>query len=313
MAEVAYIREYFTENAAEWVQRAYQPQRGSAGYPLGPERVSAAIDALLERHSPPGDVLDLGCGAGQLCFEAARLGFTATGVDVAEGMIRLCKAGAQNLPEQLRERLYFAAGEVLHTELPDASFDAITALGLIEYLPDDDEFLRECVRLLRPGGSLIVTCRNRLFNLASLNQYTKRELERGEAGELLDELSELCRVPIPPAAWQAWVRNLNSLGPMLAAAARRDSQRDADRPVVSTKSFAQNLRQHTPREIIAAAERFALSRPSVVSIHPHPLPPMFEASAPHAYNALACAMQVLAAHPASLAWSSCFQVTLTRE
>ena len=46
----------------------------------------------------------------------------------------------------------------------------MTAMGLIEYLPDDDGLFAEAARLLRPGGRFAVSCRNRLYNLQSANE-----------------------------------------------------------------------------------------------------------------------------------------------
>ena len=52
-----------------------------------------------------------------------------------------------------------------------------SAPGMIEYLPNDDGLFGEAARLLRPGGRFAVSCRNRLYNLQSVNEYTAKEPE----------------------------------------------------------------------------------------------------------------------------------------
>lgn len=46
----------------------------------------------------------------------------------------------------------------------DDSFDVITAAALIEHLPDPQPFLKECFRILRPGGILFLTCPDPFFD-----------------------------------------------------------------------------------------------------------------------------------------------------
>src|SRR5205814_561315 len=135
------------------------------------------------------------------------------------------------------------------------------------------------------GGVLVVSCRNRLFNVASLNEYTTREIQAGAAPRLLDELRTLR----PGAEWREaladFVARLREALPELEQALEDDGE-DADaRPPVAT--FAAPRRQHTPRELIQAAAAAGFRDPRVVGVHPHPLPPACEPLAPHAYNRLA--------------------------
>ncbi len=312
MPLIDYVRQYFTDECEAWQRRAYSDNPIARHYPLGTERVSRALEAITRRRGGAhGELLDLGCGGGQLCLAAVAAGLRATGVDVAEGMIRSCEASTERLPEALRPRVRFVCAEVLSSGLSDAAFDAVAALGLLEYLPADAPFLREAWRLLRPGGTLVLSCRNRLFNLASLNEYTAQEVAGRSAVALLDELRRGLERPLRPEAAHAFLRTLKASFPLLEEAVQRDlALGEAVRP--AAPRFAEPLRQHTPRELIQGAEQVGFVDPSVVSIHAHPWPPACEAGSPHFYNALGWMMQTLAEEPASLAWSSCFQVALTK-
>src|SRR5688572_3968388 len=162
-------------------------------------------------------LVDLGCGGGQLCIHAANLGWSAVGVDNAPGMIQESKANAGDLEIEWRVAAYDESG------LPSGGFDAVTAMGLIEYLPDDDGLFSEAARLLRPGGRFAVSCRNRLYNLLSANDYTEGELD-SDAPRLLDELRTLLE-QTDASDLQALAESVGAAADELRAAA------DADREV----------------------------------------------------------------------------------
>jgi SAM-dependent methyltransferase len=93
-----------------------------------------------------GPVLDVGCGTGGMLPQFKDWG-TAIGLDSAPEAAASCR----------RRGVPFVQG--WGTELPfhDASFGIITALDVVEHIPDDVGFLRELYRVLRPGGLLLVT------------------------------------------------------------------------------------------------------------------------------------------------------------
>jgi SAM-dependent methyltransferase len=310
VTDAEYTRRYFSEGAGRWLATAYGGDEHPVSYPVGARRVRCALEAVVERlGAPRGRLLDLGCGGGDLCVEAAGLGFEASGIDVAEGMIAEADARRRALPPALGERLAFRVGDVLTTELAEASVDAVTALGLLEYLDDDAAFFRSAARWLRPGGVLVVSCRNRLFNLASLNDYTRREIQSGEAVGLLDELAAHPPGPELAGALADFVGRLRAALPALEQALADDRAALSD---AAAASFAGRRRQHTPRELAAVAAGAGLRDAAVVPVHPHPLPPALERAAPRFYNRLAAVFEALEASPASLAWSSSFLGVFSR-
>lgn len=114
-------------------------------------RMAAVVDAV---GPGPGDVLDAGMGPGRLLAELARLEWTVSGLDISERMVALAVA---RLP-QARERLL--KGSITELPFEDASFDAVTATGVIEYLKDPAAGVGELLRVLRPGGLVVVSMPN---------------------------------------------------------------------------------------------------------------------------------------------------------
>lgn len=124
---------------------------------MNPARV-AWIDARLPRRlAGPVRLLDVGCGAGLAAEALARLGHQVVGLDAAGDAIEAARAHAegQGLPLTYRQ----GAAEDLLAE--GARFDAVTALEVVEHVPDPAAFLRTLSGLLAPGGRLFVSTLNR--------------------------------------------------------------------------------------------------------------------------------------------------------
>jgi len=108
-------------------------------------------------------LLDIGCGGGLLCEPMKRLGFSVTGVDASERNIAVAATHA----EEGGLAIDYRAGAV--EDLPAAGepgFDVILNMEVIEHVAEPGAFLRDCARLLNPGGLMILATLNR--TLASL-------------------------------------------------------------------------------------------------------------------------------------------------
>jgi SAM-dependent methyltransferase len=294
-----YVREYFDRHAEAWVEQAYVGEELPPKFPVGAERVRVALEGVAPAMSEGSKLVDLGCGGGQLLLHAAKLGWRPVGVDVAPGMIDEARRLTEGLGVELVQASFDDSG------LPDGEFDAVAAIGLIEYLPDDRELFAEARRLLRPGGRLAVSCRNRLYNLQSANAYTERELA-GEAGRLLAELREAV-AGARPEDLRALARELAAAADELDRAAAIDTEQEAPDLLHHPSAFREERRQHTPAELRASAERAGFSQAALYPIHPHPLPPGLEPLAPRVFNRLALAWQRgLDGSPLGLAFCTAF-------
>jgi 2-polyprenyl-3-methyl-5-hydroxy-6-metoxy-1,4-benzoquinol methylase len=105
---------------------------------------------LLDRVHAGERVLDVGCGEGRFTAELVRAGARALGVDVAEEPLRRARARHP----QLDVRLIDGEGS---WELDDASFDVVWAGEVLEHVLDTAAWLSEARRVLRSGGSLLLS------------------------------------------------------------------------------------------------------------------------------------------------------------
>jgi len=91
-------------------------------------------------------ILDVGCGTGANLELLSEFG-DAEGVDVSPQAIEFCHLRGL-------EQVHLGAAEQLPQ--PDASFDLVTALDVVEHLDNDVGGLREMRRVLRPNGRLLL-------------------------------------------------------------------------------------------------------------------------------------------------------------
>jgi 2-polyprenyl-6-hydroxyphenyl methylase/3-demethylubiquinone-9 3-methyltransferase len=102
-------------------------------------------------------VLDIGCGAGLAAEALARDGFDVLGLDAAGEAIAAAQAHAagQELP------LTYRAGVAEDLVAEGLRFPVVTALEVVEHVPDPTEFVATLADLLEPGGLLILSTLNR--------------------------------------------------------------------------------------------------------------------------------------------------------
>ena len=108
-----------------------------------------AVDTIRAYEGPR--VLDVGCGSGRIGEFVLDAGASAyVGVDFAEPMVELARARL----ERFGEPVELITGDFLTVPL-EGSFDVVLALGLFDYLPDADRFVKRMFELCAPGGSIV--------------------------------------------------------------------------------------------------------------------------------------------------------------
>ncbi|MBY0271421.1 MAG: class I SAM-dependent methyltransferase [Burkholderiales bacterium] len=108
------------------------------------------LAAALGRAPETIRLLDVGCSSGAFLRTACRLGYRAEGVEPSADAAQTARAAGLKVFTGYLEQAQFA----------DATFDAITLIEIVEHLRDALGLMRECARILKPGGVVLVTTPN---------------------------------------------------------------------------------------------------------------------------------------------------------
>ena len=150
------VNAYFQSSSDYW-KRIYDTR---ALMPLIYQtRQAAVLDWITKLRLPASShILEIGCGAGVLTAELARTGHHIEAVDAAPAMVQLTRQNATN--NGVAERVTASLADVHALCFPEGKFDLVIAIGVIPWLHDVALGLSEMQRVLKRGGSLIVTVDN---------------------------------------------------------------------------------------------------------------------------------------------------------
>jgi ubiquinone/menaquinone biosynthesis C-methylase UbiE len=140
--------------AAHWDRRAARFDE-DFGHSIATAAERAAWDRILDLVLPRGralDALDVGCGTGFLSFELVGRGHRVTGVDFAPAMI----AEARRKAEAGAVSIRFEEGDAEQLTFAPAGFDLVISRHLLWTLAHPEAAIDEWVRVLRPGGRLVI-------------------------------------------------------------------------------------------------------------------------------------------------------------
>jgi len=126
-----------------------------------------AIFALLPEVSGLR-LLEVGCGTGNISLALAHRGGRVMGLDASGPMLARAqdKTGRQGLP------ITWIKGLASLLPFADASFDGVLCILALDFMTDREMTLREMVRVLRPGGFVVVAMLN-LFSLWTLKRFVR--------------------------------------------------------------------------------------------------------------------------------------------
>lgn len=153
----------WVESAQAWIAEMGEHGDWSRRYVLDTIMLERALAGA------PADALDVGCGEGRFCRLLSAQGTRMVGVDPTLALIERARA----LDPKGDYRI--GIGEALPVE--DASFDMVVSYLTLIDIPDYRAAIGEMVRVLRPGGSLLVA------NLTSFATARVRKPETEDEGE----------------------------------------------------------------------------------------------------------------------------------
>jgi SAM-dependent methyltransferase len=127
----------------------YLPEEGSSieSWQKMMQPVFKRAAHLLQQYRREGRLLDVGSGFGFFLAEMKSKGWEVMGVEIS-------KKAMDYAEDVLGMRVY--SGPLDKVGFPENHFDAVTGFYVIEHLPNPKAFLKECHRILKPGGLLLL-------------------------------------------------------------------------------------------------------------------------------------------------------------
>ncbi len=118
-------------------------------------RADRSVFARLLDRASPGDarIVDVGCGTGQMCLYLAHADRVVIGADLTRASLRL---GAEAARRFGLERVLFIETDLLQPGLAACAFDVVFSSGVLHHTPNPRASFGRLVRLVRPGGIIIL-------------------------------------------------------------------------------------------------------------------------------------------------------------
>lgn len=153
----------------QWAQ-SYDDDLTSWSY----QAPALVAETVVTRHSAAGSALDVGCGTGLVGRALRARGFAGQilGLDISPASLEIARrSGAYDSlqPADLQQRL----------AVEDDSVDVVVCVGVMTYLPDVEAVWREFARVVRPGGLVVVTQREDLWQPRSCQAVVDRLQNEG--------------------------------------------------------------------------------------------------------------------------------------
>ena len=143
----------FDELAAKWWDREgeFKPL-----HQINPLRVGF----IKERSTLEGKkVLDVGCGGGILAQALGELGAEVTGIDASEKTIGVAKSHSELIKSDVK--FFQQTIEEFVSSNPEAKFDVITCLEMLEHVPSPGDIINCCSKILNDNGDIFFSTINR--------------------------------------------------------------------------------------------------------------------------------------------------------
>lgn len=133
------VQSHYDDIADVYEQRYDHRDRGKQYY-------DHIAQAVMDQIGTGGELLDIGCGTGLFIRRYLKYGGKVTGIDISSGMIRKART---YFPDT-----HFVAGNAEFLPFRSESFNSISSLLAFSYLTRPDQTLKDCFRILRPGGRM---------------------------------------------------------------------------------------------------------------------------------------------------------------
>jgi 2-polyprenyl-3-methyl-5-hydroxy-6-metoxy-1,4-benzoquinol methylase len=141
-----------SENYEFWNKHIFPASEATRRERIFRPRAERVVEICRRHGVSTGAILDVGAGFGTFLEEVRALGAfeRIVAVEPTPSLVRTCRERGLEVIDRPIEQV----------ELEGGAFDVVTSFEVIEHLFRPSEYVRQCARVLKPGGILILTCPN---------------------------------------------------------------------------------------------------------------------------------------------------------
>lgn len=178
----------------------------SKPYPANYFRLQLLLNSFLSKRLKR--IIEVGVGEGTPLATLAKAGLEVWGFDISDEMV---KRSRQRMQENGIDPNHIFWADVRDATtyaraLKEGLFDGLMAMGVMPHVENEDLALENMATMVRPGGSVFIEFRNKLFSLFTFNRYTKEfvldDLLSGVSAEVkaavAKDLDSRLRMDMPP-------------------------------------------------------------------------------------------------------------------
>lgn len=269
MAESKSVSTHYDAVASDYHQQYQRDQLYdvSKPYPANYFRLQLLLNSFVAKNVKR--VIEVGVGEGTPLATLGKAGIDVWGFDISSAMVKKSK---QRMQDNGMDPAHIFWGDVQDPvtyahALKDGLFDGLMAMGVMPHVENDDMVLDNMATMVRPGGSVFIEFRNKLFSMFTFNRYTMdfilndllRDVDASVKAKVAKDLEPRLRMDMPPV---------------------RGFVEDSDAPGYD----AILSKFHNPFEVTDLFSRHGFTAMKYLWYHYHPAMPYLQASMPEDFR-----------------------------
>lgn len=173
MGQSELVKEYFDSLSSDY-QNAYELDKNDPirTYIFN-ERKKIVLDLIGQQK---GRLIDIGCGPGVMTKELLKKDFSVYNIDISPLMIERAKQGLS--AHKYKNRVFFEVSNIEDMNFKDSYFDVVLCIGVIEYLGDRHSAMVKISKILKKGGTIIISFPNKSSVLNILDSVLRNTIFR---------------------------------------------------------------------------------------------------------------------------------------
>ena len=160
------VKNYFDRLSLDY-QKAYDHDKGDPVRTYIFNKRKEIVLSLIDQER--ARLLDIGCGPGVMTKELLRKNFIIYNTDISPAMIE--RATKDLGDHAYKNNVFFKVADIEHLDFEDSYFDVILCIGVIEYLNDYHKAIEIITKILKPGGTVIISIPNGRSMLNAIDDF----------------------------------------------------------------------------------------------------------------------------------------------